>query len=150
MHCRSGGGGGSGKPQFVSANPFRGPSSIKRPTQVCSQHTTPPTFCTKQLPSSQQPSCPQGRCWSAHHMLLFIAKLLGSLCGIRWPCTQTIHYCFCYTVKGVAEPRVINAEQDCLLATAGSGSGCHRSCTGSIQSRSCRGLTLSGTSQGYI
>ncbi|KAL3133658.1 hypothetical protein ABBQ32_008169 [Trebouxia sp. C0010 RCD-2024] len=31
---RSGGGGGSGKPQFVSANPFRGPSSIKRPTQV--------------------------------------------------------------------------------------------------------------------
>ena len=36
MHCRSGGGGGgSGKPQFVSANALRGPSSIKRPTQVC-------------------------------------------------------------------------------------------------------------------
>lgn len=64
MNCRSGGGGGSGKPQFISANPFRGPASIKRPTQVCypataSAHPSSPLVTIKSL---QPVVCTGWRC----------------------------------------------------------------------------------------
>lgn len=90
MHYRSGGGGGSGKPQFVSANPFRGPSSIKRPTQVCYPNTllTHPHLLlhTNSSPAHSSHQVYVVICWPAIPCLAFRSQntclLLVTLLGL--------------------------------------------------------------------